>query len=79
MIFLPKCRAFYVVLEKGHGMEKRAWCWRKGHVATPCLNWLGETLRADSQKTALTSFFSSFFFKSTYFTVLQMVSNGYFK
>ena len=32
MIFLPKCRAFYVVLEKGHGagkkgmaLEKRAW------------------------------------------------------
>ena len=32
MIFLPKCRPFYVVLEKGHGavekgmaLEKRAW------------------------------------------------------
>ena len=26
MIFLPKCRAFYVVLVKGHGAgEKRAW------------------------------------------------------
>ena len=32
MILLPKCRAFYVVLEKGHGagkkgmaLEKRAW------------------------------------------------------
>ena len=32
MIFLPKCRAFYVVLEKGHdagkkgmALEKRAW------------------------------------------------------
>ena len=32
MIFLPKCRTFYVVLEKGHGagkkgmaLEKRAW------------------------------------------------------
>ena len=32
MIFLPKCRAFYVVLEKGHrpgekgiAQEKRAW------------------------------------------------------
>ena len=32
MIILPKCRAFYVVLEKGHGtwekgmaLEKRAW------------------------------------------------------
>ena len=24
MIFLPKCRAFYVVLEKGHG------AWKKG-------------------------------------------------
>ena len=23
MIFLPKCRAFYVVLEKGHDIEKK--------------------------------------------------------
>ena len=23
MIFLPKCRAFYVVLEKGHGAGKK--------------------------------------------------------
>ena len=29
MIFLPKCRAFYVVLEKGHGAGKRAWRLRK--------------------------------------------------
>ena len=35
MIFLPKCRAFYVVLEKGHGagekgmaLEKKGMAWR---------------------------------------------------
>ena len=30
MIFLPKCRPFYVVLEKGHGARE------KGHGAAPC-------------------------------------------
>ena len=29
MIFLPKCRALCVDLEKGHGAGKRAWRWRK--------------------------------------------------
>ena len=40
MIFLPKCRPFYVVLEKGHGagkkgmvLGKRALCWAKLKLA----------------------------------------------
>ena len=29
MIFLPKCRALCVDLEKVHGAGKKAWRWRK--------------------------------------------------
>ena len=37
MIFLPKCRPFYVVLEKGHGAGKKGHGAReKGHGAGPC-------------------------------------------
>ena len=37
MIFLPKCRALYVFLEKGHGTrEKGHGAVEKGHGATPC-------------------------------------------
>ena len=36
MIFLPKCRALYVVLEKGHGAGKKGHgAEEKGHDATP--------------------------------------------
>ena len=36
MLFLPKCRAFYVVLEKGHGAGKKGHGAReKGHGAAP--------------------------------------------
>ena len=45
MIFLPKCRAVYVVFEKGHGTgEKGHGAREKGHGAAPCQKWLGETL-----------------------------------
>ena len=33
MIFLPKCRAFYVVLEKGHGAEKKGMALEKKGMA----------------------------------------------
>ena len=37
MIFLPKYRTLYVVLEKGHGTGKKGHGAReKGHGATPC-------------------------------------------
>ena len=37
MIFLPKCRALYVVLEKGHGArEKGHGAREKGHGVAPC-------------------------------------------
>ena len=38
MIFLPKCRASYIVLEKGHGAgEKGHGTTReKGHGTVPC-------------------------------------------
>ena len=35
--FLPKCRALYVVLEKGHGARERGHgSGEKGHGITPC-------------------------------------------
>ena len=37
MIFLPKCRALYEVLEKGHGARKRGHgAGEKGHGIAPC-------------------------------------------
>ena len=37
MIFLPKCRASYIVLEKGHGAGQKGHGAReKGHGAAPC-------------------------------------------
>ena len=33
MIFLPKCRAFYVVLEKGHGAGKKGMALEKKGMA----------------------------------------------
>ena len=42
MIFLPKCRPFYVILEKGHGTGKGHGAREKGHGTVPCQNWLGE-------------------------------------
>ena len=33
MIFLPKCRPFYVVLEKGHGTEKKGMALEKRGMA----------------------------------------------
>ena len=37
MIFLPKCRALYVLLEKGHGNCKKGHsAIEKGHGAAPC-------------------------------------------
>ena len=37
MIFLPKCRALYVVLEKGQGArEKGHGAREKGHGVAPC-------------------------------------------
>ena len=37
MIFLPKCRALYVHLEKGHGNGKKGHgTIEKGHGAAPC-------------------------------------------
>ena len=37
MIFLPKCRALYVVLGKGHGArEKGHGAGEKGHGVAPC-------------------------------------------
>ena len=33
MIFLPKCRAFYVVLEKGHGAGKKGMALEKEGMA----------------------------------------------
>ena len=45
MIFLPKCRALCVVLEKGHGArEKGHGAGEKGHGVAPCLKWQGERL-----------------------------------
>ena len=37
MTFLPKCRALYVVFEKGHGVrEKGLGAREKGHGVAPC-------------------------------------------
>ena len=33
MIFLPKCRTFYVVLEKGHGVGKKGMALEKNGMA----------------------------------------------
>ena len=33
MIFLPKCRAFYLVLEKGHGAGKKGMSIKKKGMA----------------------------------------------
>ena len=45
MIFLPKCRASYIVSEKGHGAgEKGHGAREKGHGTTPCKNWLRKRL-----------------------------------
>ena len=50
MIFLPKCRALYVVLEKGHdAREKGHGAREKGHGIAPCLKWLGERLAHRAQ------------------------------
>ena len=45
MIFLPKSRALYVVLEKGHNAwEKGHGAREKGHGVAPYYNRLGERL-----------------------------------
>ena len=37
MMFLPKCRALYVVLEKGHGARENGHgAGEKGHGVAPC-------------------------------------------
>ena len=46
MIFLPKCRAFYLVLEIGHGAGKKGMALEKKGMARrhAKTDWLGETL-----------------------------------